>query len=80
VPPAAVMPKEKALGQPHVAQAGRRADQRVAVGGIADRAVVIVLQAHGFRRGDPVDEGHVFLLDPFKVEGEEVGAEVSGTP
>ena len=68
----------EALRQPHVAQAGGRADQRVAVGGVADRAVVVVLEAHGLGRGNPVDEGHVFLLDPFEVEGEEVGAEAVG--
>ena len=39
----------EALGQPHVAQPRRRADQRVAVGGIADGAVEIILQAHSFR-------------------------------
>ena len=65
----------EAFRQPHVAQAGGRADQRVAVGGIADRAVVIVLETHGFGRRNPVDKGHVFRFDPFEVEGEEVGAE-----
>ena len=67
--------ERKALGQPHVAQARCRTDQRVAVGGIADRAVVIVLQPHRFRGRDPVDHRHVFLFDPFQIQGKQVGAE-----
>jgi hypothetical protein len=68
----------KALGQPHVAQARRGADQRVAVGRVADRAVVVVLQPHRLRGRDAVDHRHVFLLDPLEVEREEVGAEALG--
>ena len=39
----------EALGEPEVAQARRRADQRVAVGGVADRAVEVVLEARRSR-------------------------------
>ena len=67
--------ERKALGQPHVLQTWRRADQRVAVGGIADRTVEIVFQPHSFRRRNPVDERHVFLFDPFQIQREQVGAE-----
>src|SRR6056297_1787049 len=68
----------EALGEPHVAQSGRGAQKRVAVGRVTDRAVVIILEPGGFRRRDPVDHGHVFLLDPLEVEREEVGAETVG--
>ena len=68
----------EAFCDPHVAQAGNRADQWVAVGGIADWAVEIVLQAHGFGRGNPVDHRHVFRFDPLQIQGEEVGAEAVG--
>ncbi|MPL89866.1 hypothetical protein SDC9_35908 [bioreactor metagenome] len=65
----------EALGQPHVAQPRRRADQRVAVGGVADRAVEVVLEPHRLGGRQTVDEGHVFVLDPLEVELEQVGAE-----
>ena len=68
-------PERKPLGQPHVTQAGRRADQRIAVRGITDRAVEIVFQTNGFRRRYTVDEGHVFPLDPVQIEREQIGAE-----
>ena len=67
--------KGKALGQPHVAQARRGTDQRVAVGRVADRAVEIVFQPHGFRGRNPVDHRHVFFLDPLQIQREQVGAE-----
>ena len=68
----------EALGEPHVAKPRRRADQRVAIGGVADGAVEIVLEAHRFRRRDAMDEGHVFLFDPLQIEREEIGAEAVG--
>jgi hypothetical protein len=71
-------PEGKALGQPHVPEPRRGPDQRVAIGRVADRAVVIVLQTHRLRRRNAVDHRHVFLLDPFEVEREEVGAETVG--
>ena len=57
-------PERKAFGQPHVAQAGRRTHQRVAIGRVADRPVEIVLQTAVLRRGDAVVHGHVLILDP----------------
>src|SRR3990167_4793567 len=54
------------------------ADQRVAIGRVADRAVEIVLQANHFRRRQAVDHRHVFGFDPLKVQREQVGAEAVG--
>ena len=68
-------PERKSLCQPHIAQARRGADQGVAVGRVADWAVVIILQPHRFRRWQAVDHRHVFRFDPLKVQREQVGAE-----
>ena len=73
-------PEGEALGQPHVAQPRRRADQRVAVGSVADRPVEIVLQADGFGRRQAMDHRHVLFLDPLQIQREEVGAEAVGHP
>ena len=71
-------PERKAFRQPHVSQARSRTEERVAVGRVADRAVIIVLQPDLFRGRDSVDEGHVFFFDPLQIEREEVGAEAVG--
>ena len=68
----------EAFGQPHVAQPGGGAKKRVPVRRVADRAVEVVLEARRFRRRNPVDHRHVFLLDPVEIEREEVGAEAFG--
>ncbi len=66
------------LGEPHVAQARRGADQGIAVGGVADGAVEVGLQPDLLAAGDAVDEALVLHLDPLEVEREEVGAKALG--
>ena len=70
--------KAKAFGEPHIAQARGRTHQRIAIGCVTDRPVVVVFQPHGFRRGNAVDHRHIFFFDPFQIERKEIGAETVG--
>ena len=65
----------EALRQPHIAQPRRRTHQRIAIRGVADRAVVIIFEANGLRGRDPVDHRHVFLFDPLQIQREQIGPE-----
>ena len=68
-------PEREAFGQPHVAQARRRTNQRVAVRGVADRAVEIVFQT-GFGAGrHAFGHRHVLIRNPVQIQREQVGAE-----
>ena len=67
--------ERETFGQPHVAQARSRSDQRVAIGGVADRAVEIVFQT-GFGTGrNAFGHRHILIRDAVQVQREQVGAE-----
>ena len=67
--------KGKAFGQPHISQARRRTDQRIAIRSVADRPVEIVLQPDLLGGRQAVDHRQILLLDPVEIQREEVGAE-----
>ena len=68
-------PEREPFGQPHVAQSRRRTHQRVAIGGVADRSVEIVLQAAILGGRNTVVHRHVLIFDPVQVELEQIRAE-----
>ena len=70
--------ERQALDEPHVAQPRRRADQRVAVGRVADRPVEVVLEPRALRGRNAVDHRHVLGFDPLEVEREQIRAEAVG--
>ena len=77
-PPSGRDAKGKALGQPHIRQPRRRPHQRVAIGRVTDRPVIIVLEPDRLGRRNPVDHGHIFLFDPLQIERKEVGPKAFG--
>ena len=66
--------KAKALSQPHIAQPGGGAHQRITIWCVTDRSVKIILKANCFRGRNTVDHRHVFFFDPFKIKRKKIGA------
>ena len=73
-------PKRKPFRQPHVAQARRRADQRITIGRITNRPVEIVLQPAILSRGDAVVHRHILIFDPLQIQLKQIRPETIRHP
>ena len=73
-------PKAEPFSQPHIAKTWSRANERVAVRRVTNRAVEIVLQTAILARRNAVDHSRVLFFDPLEIELEEVSAETVRYP